>query len=226
MKKTIQLLGFLALCCTGLLVKADVPVFGNTTNGGSGFALALQDDNILSGGAVEFTPSENIDVSSVSLWLQGFNGQYNFGVSASICGNGPNYDPFSPVIVTFDSPLPNDGSLAPFIFSNPSGSTLLLANTPYWLVVTPYDDEINSAIFGAVWQGGGSPTGDAAYDGSEFLNYYGDTYTSSSVVPAFTINTVPEPGEFVLVALSVVVFASRGCMKAGSARQRRPAVMI
>lgn len=218
MKGNIQFLVISFLFFLSLSAKADVPVFGNSPDGGTGFSISVLGQLSSSGGAVEFTPQENIYVDSVTLWLSDYNGQHGQTIIAGIYNNNDDHA-FNPgtatnypwqQILSFSSPAPNDGSQEPFTFSNPTGtpiynptgSTLLSAGTPYWLVVTAEaKQEGNNMAVAASWVGGGTPTGEASYDGSDTYNVYGSSYDSCSVLPAFTINIVPEPGFAALMSI-------------------------
>jgi hypothetical protein len=200
-----------------LTAKADVPIFGNSPGDGTGFDVVVYNQLSLSGGAVEFTPRQNINLSSVTLWLSDYTGQYNQTINAGIyynnCGNSFNnqgtatYFPGA-LVLGLSSPAPNDGSLAPFTFSDPSGSTVLSANTGYWLVVTA-SGQPGDYLYDSNWVAGETPTGDAVYDRSDNYNVNNGTFDSSSVLPAFTLNAVPEPGSAALMGLSFLLLG--GC---------------
>lgn len=221
MKGNIQFLAIPLLLFLSSSAKADVPVFGNSPDGGPGFSISTLGQLSSSGGAVEFTPSEDIYVDSVTLWLSDYTGQHNQTIFAGIYNNNDN-----PVfnlgtandypwqqILSFSPAAPNDGSLASFNFSNPTGtpiynptgSTLLSANTPYWLVVTAEGQPGNNMPVVANWVGGGTPTGEASYDGSDYYNVYGGSYDSSSALPAFTIDIVPEPDFTALMGIPLLI---------------------
>jgi hypothetical protein len=203
----ILVASFLMIC--SFLAKADSPVFGNDPNGGGGFSITYQNPEPIIGAAIEFTPSENIDLNSVTLWLSGYTGQYDQTIQANIW-LGYNNTPYIPYI-DFNSPTPNDGTLAAFDFcdpspnsySDPSGSMVLLANVTYWLVVQP-QGTFNHQLGTVGWVGGGNPTGNATYDQADVYDVSGGEFTSSTVMPAFTINTVPEPGFGALMSLPLL----------------------
>ena len=207
--KYLVVLSVLALC---LPVKADSPVFGNSPDGGgNGFNISFYNSYSFLGGAVEFTPGEDFNLGSISLWLSGYSAQSSETVNTSIWLDN-NSTPYTPLL-NFDSPVANDGSLARFTFSDPfaansfvdpSGSTILSANTTYWLIVTA-----SGPSGGITWVEGKNPCGQATYEGSDsyYVNY--GTFNSSSVMPAFSINVAPEPGFIAFMALSLC--AAAGC---------------
>lgn len=204
----------LAAC---LMTKADVPVFGNSTNGTSGINIIVRAGSSIQEAAIEFTPLENIDLSSVTVWLSGYNGMYGQTVFAGIYnnssgntfGNAPNIP--GNQLLGFTSPAANDGSLASFTFSNPTGtpynptdSTILSANTPYWLLIGATGEPGSYEDDNQLWTIGGTPTGSAVYDGTVIYSVPGPNYNTSSIIPAFTINAVPEPGVAALLSIPVV----------------------
>jgi hypothetical protein len=209
---------------TGVAAKADVSVFGNSPNGGNGFGIAVYNQLSLSGGAVEFTPSQNIDLSSVTLWLSGYTGQYGQSIYANIWQNSSANAPYTPYL-SLGSSSHNDGSLAAFTFSSllanpytdPTGSTVLSANSSYWLVVTA-SGQPGNYMAGADWVGGNAPTGPATYDGADNYNVYGGSFSSSSSLPAFSLNSessptflqeVPEPGTTALMSIPAIMGIGR-----------------
>lgn len=205
------------LLATCLMTKADVPVFGNFPNGSSGFDIVAYNTSMNIGAAVEFTPLEDIDVSSVTIWLSGYSGIYGQTMYASICSNNP-HNTFGTAangpggaLLTLTSAAPNDGSLAAFTFS---GSAILSANTSYWLVLDSEETQIAPAPAQADWVGGGAPTGDAIYDGSVVYSYLpSPSINTSSIVPAFTINAVPEPGVAALMSIPLIFGLGRAFFK-------------
>lgn len=219
---------FLVILCSS--AKADVPVFENSPDDETGFSITVLGQLSSSGGAVEFTPQEDIYVDSITLWLSDYTGQHGQTIIAGLYYNSDD-SAFNPgtatdypwdQILSFSSPAPNDGSLDPFTFSNPTGtpiynptgSTLLSAGTPYWLVVTAeVKPDGNHMPVAANWVGGGTPTGEASYDGSDTYNVSGSSFDSSSVVPAFTINSVPEPGFAALMSIPLVFRLGRAFYK-------------
>ncbi len=216
MKRSGQIVGMFLLLLSGLSTKADGSAFGNSPNNGDGFSLVAYNGLSMSGGAVEFTPTQNIDLSSVTVWLSGYTGLYGQSIYASIWDNGGS-TPYAP-IMSFSSPTHNDGSLAAFTFSNPainlyndpSHSTILSANTEYWLIVTAGGQ--NGTISGASWVSGGTPSGDAIFDAADTYNVYSGSFAASSTVPAFYINNpnssfinpVPEPSSFALFSIPLL----------------------
>ena len=170
----------------------------------------------MSGGAVEFTPTANINLSSVTLWLSGYTGQFGQSIYASIWDNGGS-SPYAP-LMSFNSPSHNDGSLSAFTFfnpsvnpyNNPSLSTVLSANTAYWLVVTA-GDTMRYTYSGGGWVGGGTPTGNALFDVTAFYNVFGGWFDASTTLPAFylhdstpSIAPVPEPSSLALLSIPLL----------------------
>lgn len=215
-------LSFLVVACSS--TKADETVFGNSPDGGTGFSVSNDGQLSWTGGAVEFTPSEGVNVDSITLWLSdytGWHGQtinvgiyYNSDNAALNPGTATNYP--SQQILGFSSAAPNDGSLSSFTFSNPTGipisnptgSTLLAEGTPYWLVVTA-DGKPGNYTLAATWVGGGITTGEAVYDGSDEYDVYDGSFNSSDALPAFTINAVPEPGFAALMSIPLLLGITR-----------------
>jgi hypothetical protein len=234
-----------------LAARADAPAFGNSfNNGSSAFSLATYGQLSLSGGAVGFTPEGNIDLTSVSLWLSGYTGQYGQSIDVSLWNSNPANTgfantgnagsfPWSPVI-TLQSAAANDGSLAEFTF-DASSSTVLSANTEYWLVVTAGAHAGNN-MTGASWLAGGTPVGDAIYDGAESYNVSGSAFDTSSALPSFSINTdadsltavtaAPEPSSVALMMIPFLLLAGRlfynrrNAQKLAPARAQRPVKII
>jgi hypothetical protein len=198
---------FLLVIC--LSAKADLPIFGNAPDGnGSAYDVSWY-NYTSSGGAVAFTPDQNITLSSVTVWLQGYTGQNGLSLDAAIYNNFQGQPGQEIDVLT--SPEPNDGSISAFNFSSSSGSTVLDAGDEYWLLL--YGNGTNPMDpTGCHWEEGGSPTGAAAYDGTQgFYEPYTDT-------PAFTINAVPEPGVGSLVALGLLLGLGRLLSKRAKAR--------
>jgi hypothetical protein len=209
-------LNFMAFMAACMAAKADVPVFGNSTNStSSGFGIVCLGQEGISGAAVEFTPLENMTVSSVTLWLAGYSGQFGQSIDASIWSD--DNEPYAPLI-NFSSPGPNDGSSAAFVFSNASPanptvtSTVLTANVLYWLVVSSTAPSGRNEST-TVWLQGGNPTGNAVYNGSDVYNIYDGTFSASSTTPTFTINAVPEPGFGTLMSLPLLFVIARNLYK-------------
>lgn len=220
MNKTAQCFLASLLATVSLSVRADGPIYGNSLGNGSGFSLVTYNGLSMSGGAVAFTPDENLDLSSVSLWLSGYTGQNGQNIDVSIWGDY-NSSPSEPLI-NFGSASPNDGSLDQFTFSNPSVSlfsglsgTTLSASSEYWLVVTA-GGQPGNYIEGASWAGGSDPTGAATDDGVDSYNVYGssfDSLDSSSGSPAFSLNgpdgnsvePTPEPGTLSLFSIALLL---------------------
>ncbi|HTR42251.1 MAG TPA: choice-of-anchor R domain-containing protein [Pseudomonadales bacterium] len=201
--KSLLGLSVLLLCLTA---RADRPVFGNSPGFGNAFSLAFAAGNTF-GGAVLFTPSQDICLSSVTLWLNSYTGQNGVIPSVSIYTSqqmGPGNYQLAALIATLGTPAPNDGSTAPFIFTDASAQTILEANTPYWLFAYgQWDGTSNYGSAACYWETGNSPAGGAAYNQA---NYYvnGGFSGQSAVPPAFEINAVPEPGTLTLLGFSLV----------------------
>jgi hypothetical protein len=225
--KKNALITTLLLSATCMVTKADVPVFGNSPNGTSGFNIIIYNTSMDIGAAVEFTPTENINVSSITLWLSGYTGTGGQTMDVGIYSNSSfqigtaTNTPYTDLL-NFTSPGANDGSLAAFTFTNPtgtpggnpSGSTLLSANTHYWLAIDSQEIQGSGYYGDAVWVTGGTPTGDATYNGSVVYNHLPSTsINTSSITPAFTINAVPEPGFASLMGLPLVFFVGRSVYK-------------
>jgi sugar lactone lactonase YvrE len=170
------------------------PVFGNSPDWGNSFEVSWA-SGISSGGAVGFTPLQNITLSGVTVWLSYYTGQYgqtnivaiyNNALSSSAPANRPGAQ-----ITALRGPLPNDGTLAPFTFAYSSGQNVLRTNQEYWLLIEGNGTNPNIEVT-SYWDGGGAPAGDVAYDGS--VSLAGGSFEPSSVMPAFTINgTLPPP---------------------------------
>jgi len=220
MMRPAQLVLAALVVAASLAAKADTSVFGNSPNGGNGFGISVYNQLSLSGGAVEFTPTQDINLSSVTLWLSGYTGQFGQSIYANIWLNSGANSPYTPYI-SLGTSAHNDGSQAAFTFSslsenlysNPSGSTMLSANNSYWLVVTA-SGQPGNYMAGASWVGGSTPTGLAIYDGADNYNVYGGSFSPSSSLPAFSINSasspvfiqeVPEPGTMALMAVPAML---------------------
>ncbi len=187
----------------------------------------------MAGGAVSFTPLQNINVSSVTLWLTGFSGangiQVNAGIylnqndASGIFNHGTATSFPSSQFLSFSTPAHNDGSLSAFTYSNPtgnpfnnpSGSTILQANMTYWLLVLP-SGPMGPYANGGNWVGGGALSGDATYNGSVSVDQFNGRYDASSVMPAFSINTtslqvspVPEPSSVALLSFLAACLLAR-----------------
>lgn len=208
---------------TSFIAKADMSLFGNSLSGSDGFNISAYNGQSLSGGAIEFTPLQNMNLSSVTLWLSGYTGVYGQSIYANIwLSSGANV-PYAPYI-GLGTTAHNDGSLAAFTFSSlsanpyydPSGSMVLSANTSYWLVVTAQGRSGNY-ISGANWVGGTTPTGVAVLNGADSYNVSGSSYTASATLPAFSINgpsslfiqEVPEPSTVALMIIPAALGIGR-----------------
>src|ERR1700722_6524022 len=216
MNKFSLVLATLVSVSLSLAARADTSVYGNLPNNGSGFSLVAYNGLSMSGGAVEFTPTENIDLSSVTLWLSGYTGQYGQSIYANIW-ESYNNNPYTPYI-NLASASPNSGSVAAFTFgspsvnpyTDPSGSTVLAANTSYWLVVTA-GEHTGSYTTAASWVGGGVLGGPALFNASDSYNVNGASFSPSSDLPAFSLNDanaqvtiqeVPEPGSMAMLSVA------------------------
>ena len=219
-----------------LSVHADAPIFGNSPGDGTGFSLVAYNSLSMSGGAVGFTPQNNFDVSSVTLWLSGYTGQFGQKVDVSIWGSYNNA-PSTPLFY-FGSATPNNGSLAAFTFSDPtanpfddpSGITAISANTEYWLVATAQGAP-GDYIEGANWVGGSTPSGSLQFDGADNYDVYGGSFSPSSALPAFALNdssvesaaaAAPEPGVISLMSLPLLLWSLRALARARRAPRLAP----
>ena len=195
---------FLLMVC--LPAKADHRVFGNSPGSGNCFSLAFESGNTF-GGAILFTPADNITLSSVTMWLTDYNGQNGIIPSVSIYTSqqqGLGNYVLGQEIAALDTPAPNDGSTAAFNFTNSSGSTLLDANMAYWLFAYGmWTGTTNYAGAICYWEAGSTPTGDAAYNQAD--SYVNGSFSGrSSIAPAFVINAVPEPGLAALLSIPML----------------------
>jgi hypothetical protein len=186
-------------------------LLGNSSNGGAGFVLA-SDSHVPFGGAIEFTPLQDFNLASITVWLVGYTGLDLSGqpnsIYAEIFSDGTAY-PGSlhtpgTLIAFLDIPPPNDGSLAPFTLNLPP--IILSVNTPYWLLLYAGGAEANIG-----WVGGDNPVGNAIYNGSE--NFYAYGFYPSSITPAFRLNAAPEPGQMALSFLCAGIYAVYQCRK-------------
>lgn len=222
MKRLALLAVTTAAIATVLTARADSPVFGNSPDGDNGFALSVYNGMSLSGGAVEFTPTADISLSSVTLWLSGYTGQYGQSIYANIWSSSSAQQPYAPYL-SLGTTAHNNGSLAAFTFSSlsanpyndPSGTTVLDANTAYWLVVTA-GGSAGDYMAGANWVGGNTPGGSAIFNGADSYNVYGASFSPGATLPAFTLNDssfvfqeVPEPGSFSLIAIPALLLIGR-----------------
>ena len=212
-----------ALLPTVPAVKADSFLSSLPGNGGS-MPVGTELGNV-EWAAVGFTPSENCTVSSVTLWLTGYNGlSYGPGPMvnyAPVVGiytddnlsefGGPAHGP-GDAISFLTTPAANDGSAASFTFDSSAGITLQ-ANVDYWLVVQGTDEYTQA---GFTWDGGSTPTGPMAYNGSEEYQT-GEFYQPSTATPAFSINdgvaAVPEPSTFALMMIPLGLQGARWLRK-------------
>ncbi len=199
-----------------LAAKADVPVFGNMPDGVDTFSVGYSGDNMVSG-AFGFTPQDNLDVNSVTLWLSGYSAstlQYmvpSVGIYSNqfvLAGPGMNEPNVNAQLASLNGPAPNDGSSAAFTFSAASGPIQLEANEEYWIWIRP---EIlgpfpTNGGANVLLESGGPPTGDATYNEFE-MGEFG--ISSDAFTPAFTINVIPEPSEYALIGTGAVLVGFR-----------------
>ncbi len=211
--------------------EAQPVLFGNSPNDETGFTMYAQSAANGSGGAVAFTPLQDLTFGSITVWLTGYTGldlygQMNQSFYAGIYTDNSEYlgspgfgtaenQPFQQIL-SLNVPSPNDGSLAGFNFSNPFPEITLHADTTYWLFIyenTGGSLNINNPPH---WVGGGDFAGNAVYNGSDSFAFPVG-FTPSSVIPAFAINPVPEPGVTALIAVSFLCFCAWRCQwrKAG-----------
>src|SRR5215469_13818151 len=239
-KRTVSFIAGL-LFVTALTVKADSPVFGNSPGGAGAFSLSFANGNTW-GGAVLFTPREDISLSSVTLWLSGYNGQNGITPSVGI------YDGFQlpnsmfmmgSEVVSLNTPSANNGISGAFTFSD-SSPTVLKAHQDYWLFAYGLWGGSGANYGGAAnyWEAGGSPIGNAIFDQADFFNNGGLSQTA--FIPAFTINSdspgsinaVPEPGIMALLTIPLlfgigrIVYNRANSKKLAPVRVRRPAKLI
>jgi hypothetical protein len=213
MKRLAQYIAALSFIVC-LAAKADIPVFGNTTNStGYAFQLGLPEVIDGEGGAIEFTPTENIDLSSVTLWLSNYTMQSSSYGGGSLYESPPpsNLNPFDlSYLGDFNNATPNNGSIAAFTFELSSGPITLDAGQEYWLIFAASDMGNSSPTIPLpiYWMDGGAFNGDGTYDASYGYRSPGE-FSSSTAIPAFTINTVPEPSEYALMGAGVVLFGFR-----------------
>jgi hypothetical protein len=209
----------LSVVLSTCLVAKSEDVFGNSSQSGNAFSLAFESGNSW-GGAVGFTPTENLEVTGVTLALSNYTGQNDITPEVSIWGNqsipyGPDNQPNSlDQIASLTAPAPNNGSVASFTFGSATGPIEIQANQEYWIFVSgSWDGEGNfgEEIPDPTWVMGSAPTGDATYDGSEsFIN---GGFSSSCNTPAFsidvadTIQPVPEPSFWALMTLPLLFVA-------------------
>lgn len=206
MKGIGQLLLGMILVLVCFPAKADRRAFGNSPGSGNAFNLEFESGNTF-GGAVLFTPADNISLCSVTMWLSDYNGQNGIIPSVSIYSSqqqGPGNYVLGQEIAALDTPAPNDGSTSAFNFANVSGQTMLDANTAYWLFA--YGIWSGTTNYGGAtcyWEAGNIPTGDAAYNQADiYVN--GSFSGQSAVAPAFVINAVPEPSPAALLSIPLL----------------------
>lgn len=199
-----------------LSAKADVPIFGNNVLGPPPGGNQLLNVGYFNGDVVQFvvvdfTPTENLNVSSITLWVTGYStaiepdlnlnvGIYNTSVMGTLTTPGTE-------IAALTGPAPNNGSSAPFTFSDSGSPITLQANQEYCFEVSgsyPGSPPLPTGNETVTLEEGDSPTGEAAYDGTEY--WQGTGPNADADTPAFTINTVPEPSVSALAFLSVLLW--------------------
>ena len=200
---------FLTVGC--LSARADRPVFGNSPGSGNTFTLGFASGNTF-GGAILFTPTQNICLSSVTLWLSSYDGQNGIIPTVAIYSSrqqGPGNYQMAAIIASLDTPAPNDGSTAAFNFTDVSSQTRLDANTAYWLFAYGmWNDTTNYAGAYCYWATGSTPMGDAAYNQDDY--YVNGSFSGQSgIAPAFVINAVPEPNSAALLGISLLFATGR-----------------
>jgi hypothetical protein len=199
------------LLATGLDTRALNIISTYPAGGDDGFYAGTDSPGNYWGGAVAFTPQQDFTLTSATVELSGYDGSYGQLASLSIFADLS--DPYN--LDMPDQPLyelasgtvaPNDGSQAGFTVDY-SGGVTLLANTTYWLFVQDASSDGWQGINGFNWVGGGNPTGDAIYDGSELFAVSG--FVPSSVTPAFSIDetfaTVPDTGPNMLMSGAAIL---------------------
>ena len=197
-------------------------VFGFIANGGEG-----------SGAAVTFTPQQDFSFSSITLWLTGYTGRDMYGnlnqsFYASIYSDGstilPGFTNNQPgsLVASLGVPDPNDGSLGAFTFANLSPSTVLQADTKYWLFI--YEKTSGSFNYPDYpqWVGGDTPAGDAIYNGAYSFAHH--SFSGSLATPAFTINAAPEPETNAIIALALLAWGAFRLQKFRKLRALTPAL--
>jgi hypothetical protein len=239
-KRTVSFIAGL-LFVVALTVKADSPVFGNSPGGAGAFSLSFANGNTW-GGAVLFTPTGDISLSSVTLWLSGYNGHNGITPSVGIYDGIrlPNsMFMMGSEVVSLSTPAANSGMTGAFTFSD-SSPTVLKAHQDYWLFAYGLWEGSGANYGGAAnyWEAGGTPTGNAIFDQADYFNNGG--LSQSALMPAFTINSdsactinaVPEPGTTVLLTIPLlfgigrIVYNRANSKKLAPVRVRRPAKLI
>lgn len=216
-KRTVSFIAGL-LCIVALSAKADSSVFGNSLGSGPAFSLSFASGNTW-GGAVLFTPTENISLSSVTLWLSGYNGQNGITPTVGIYNSYQlpnNLFELGSEVVSLSAPAANNGVTGAFTFSD-SSTTVLKANQNYWLFAYGLWDSSAPNFAGAAdyWQAGNTPAGNAIFDQADYFNNGG--LSQAPFVPAFsindsspaTINPVPEPSTVALLTIPVLFGIAR-----------------
>jgi hypothetical protein len=216
------------LLSAGLDARAINIISTFPAGGGDGFYAGTDSPGNYWGGAVAFTPQQNYTLTSATVGLSGYDGSYgqlaSLGIFSDISEPYNTSMPDQPGgLLASGTVAPNDGSQANFTVDFSGGMTLL-ANTTYWLFVQDASPNGWQFINGFNWVGGGSPTGDAVYNGSELFAASG--FVPSSATPAFSIDetfaSVPDagPNGFVSGAaiLGVLIVSRWGWFKPQSAR--------
>jgi hypothetical protein len=229
-KRTVSFIAGL-VCIAALSAKADSSVFGNSLGLGSAFSLSFASGNTW-GGAVLFTPTKNISLSSVTLWLGGYNGQNGITPSVGIYSTYqlPNHlFGLGSEVVSLNAPAANDGSIGAFTFTD-SSPTVLKANQDYWLFAYGSWDSSFPTFGGAAsyWQAGGTAAGNAIFDQADYFNNGG--LSQAPLIPAFSINSnspgninpVPEPGTMALLTIPILFGIGRMLYNREKAKKLAP----
>lgn len=238
-KRNVSIIaGFLFI--TALAVKAESPVFGNSLGNGSAFNLSFASGNTW-GGAVLFTPTEDISLSSVTLWLSGYNGHNGITPSVAIYDSYElpgNLFEMGSEVVSLNTPRANNGVTGAFTFSD-SSKTVLNAHQDYWLFAYGLWNGGASQPGGAAnyWEAGSAPVGSAIFDQSAY--FINGSLSPGAAIPAFcinsdspTVNAVPEPGMMTLLTIPLlfgigrIVYHRANSKKLAPVRVRRPAKLI
>jgi hypothetical protein len=190
-----RLVCLLAGVCLNLLfpLESKANWMGNLPGAGNGHSIATEAGNTF-GTAAEFTPLQNIQFNSVTLWLSGYTGLDGSVLYLSVLNNYSG-TPFPQPggTIAIGSAKPNDGSDGAVTFDL-SGN--LQASTQYWLFLYLWVPGggfgPDYGLFNCYWDGGGKATDNVLVNGSEeYINGFSPgTYKSDA--PAFAINSVPE----------------------------------
>jgi hypothetical protein len=175
-----------------------------------GFNIGTDAPGNYEGGAVAFTPEEDYTLTSVIVELSAYDGSEGQLARTGIFSDLS--EPYNTVMpdqlgnmLATGTVAPNDGSEASFTVEYPGGLNIS-AGTMYWLFVEDTSPNGWEGPNGFNWITGGTPTGAAAYDGSEAFNISG--FSPDTDPPAFTIDAtptaVPEPSEYQLIGMATL----------------------